>query len=206
MKSSTNTIIKRAIIGGLVSTLFMAAGTFIIGELSGYKAQALLTSSLSGINMLCNTVILGSSTILALMLTLLSLSRAAESHLSKTHYRHVLAIAKVDTFLIITAVFTFMMLNLPITESKELPPSWYTVIYYVSLGMAAIIGGGFIALITMLYGTIANVILIVGLGVTDHPLVDNDNEEKEEREKSEQDGRERNEQDNREKSKQKAEK
>lgn len=205
MKSSTNTIIKRAIIGGLVSTLFMAAGTFIIGELSGYKAQALITSSLSGINMLCNTVILGSSTILALMLTLLSLSRAAESPLSKTHYRHVLAIAKVDTFLIITAVFTFMMLNLPITESKELPQSWYTVIYYVSLGMSALIGGGFIALITMLYGTIANVILIVGLGVTDHPLVDNDREEKEEREKSE-DSREKNERDKREKSKQNSEK
>ncbi|WP_311195938.1 hypothetical protein [Antarcticibacterium sp. 1MA-6-2] len=77
-----------------------------------------------------------------------------------------------------------MMLNLPITESKELPQSWYSIIYYVTLGMSAIIGGGFIALITMLYGTIANVILIVGLGVTDHPLVDDDREEKEEREKS----------------------
>lgn len=183
MKSSTNTIMKRAVIGGIVSTFFMATGTFIIGEITGYEAKELIATSLSGINMLCNTVILGASTILALMLTLLSLSRAAKSHLSKTHYRHVLTIAKVDTVLIIVAIITFMMLNLPITESRELPNSWFTVIYYVCLIMAAIIGGGFIAVVTMLYGTIANVILIVGLRVTDHPLVDDDQEDRKEKDK-----------------------
>lgn len=183
MKSSTTTIMKRAVTGGVVSTLFMAIGTFVLGEVSGYKARELLTSSLSGINMLCNTVILGASTILALMLTLLSLSRAAESHLSKTHYRHVLTIAKADTILIIVSLITFMMLNLPITETTEVPNSWFATIYYISLGMAAVIGGGFIAVITMLYGTIANVILIVGLRVTDHPLVDNEDEQVEEQEK-----------------------
>lgn len=174
MQSSSNTIIKRAIFGGIISTVFMALGTFILGEISGYEAKELLSSSLNGINMLCNTVILGASTILALMLTLLSLSRAAESSLTKAHYRNVLTIAKSDTILIIVAVITFLLLNLPITESKELPTSWYRIIYYTSLGMAAILGGGFIAVVTMLYGTIANVILIVGLKVTDHPLVDNE--------------------------------
>ncbi len=74
MELGTTTIVKRAIIGGVVSTLFMATGTYIFGEVSGYEAKILLQSSLSGINMLCNTVILGSSTILALMLTLLSLT------------------------------------------------------------------------------------------------------------------------------------
>lgn len=177
MKSSTRNIIKRAIIGGAVSTLIMAIGTFILGELSGYQAKALLATSISGMNMLCNTVILGSSTILALMLTLLSLSRAAESNLTETHYRNVLLIAKSDTILIIVTVITFLLLNLPITEADGLPGSWFTTIYYVSLGMASIVGGGFIAVITMLYGTIANVILIVGLKVTDHPLVNNELEE-----------------------------
>lgn len=38
--------------------------------------------------------------------------------------------------------------------------------------MASILGGGFIAIITMLYGTIENVILIVGFDIDDHPLVD----------------------------------
>lgn len=177
MKSSTSTIIKRAIAGGAISTLILVAGTFILGEISGYKAKELLSASLNGINMLCNTVILGCSTILALMLTLLGISRSADSHLTNAHYHNVLLIAKTDTILIIIAVITFLLFNLPITEANELPASWFKTIYYLSLFMAAIVGGGFIAVVTMLYGTIANVILIVGLGVTDHPLVDNDFEE-----------------------------
>lgn len=179
MKIAKTTIVKRAIIGGLVSTIFMGAGTIIFGEVSGYEAKILLQSSLSGINMICNTVILGASTILALMLTLLSLSRAAESSLTKTHYKNVLLIAKFDTILIIVAVISFLLLNLPITETNDVSSSWYKIIYYVSLALASILGGGFIAVVTMLYGTIANVILIVGLGVTDHPLVESNHAKKE---------------------------
>lgn len=171
-----DTIVKRALIGGIVSTIIMATGTFILGEISGYKAKELLAGSLSGINMLCNTVILGASTILALMLTLLSLSRASTSNLNKQHYLDVLRIAKFDTILIIGAILTFMLLNLPLTESAEVPSTWYASIYYVSLAMASILGGGLIAVVTMLYGTIANIILIVGLGVTDHPLLEKDEE------------------------------
>lgn len=171
--------------GGLVSTLVMASGTFVLGQISGYEAKELLKSSLSGINMLCNTVVLAASTILALMLTLLSLSRAANSNLSKQHYRQVLTMAKADTILIIVAVITFLLLNIPITETEDVPRSWFTIIYYVSLGMAAILGGGLIAVVTMLYGTIANVILIVGLGVTDHPLVNKDDGDAERSEREE---------------------
>ena len=172
-------IIKRAFVGGAVSTIIMGVGTYVLGEVSGYEAKALLSSSLSGINMLCNTVILGSSTILALMLTLLSLSRAARSKLSHEHYNHVLMVARTDTILIVAAVVTFLFLNLPITESKQVPTSWFSIVYYISLGMAAILGGGFIAVVTMLYGTISNVIAIVGFKQTDHPLVESDDSQEE---------------------------
>ena len=183
-----NVIIKRALVGGVVSTAVMGIGTFILGEISGYRAMDMLSTSLSGINMLCNTVILASSTILALMLTLLSISRAANSRLTKQHYKNVMHIAKYDTILIVVATITFLMLNLPITESNEVPENWYVAIYYTSLGMAAILGGGLIAIVTMLYGTIASIILIVGLKITDHPLVDHEEAEdaKEEQEEEEQ--------------------
>lgn len=46
--------------------------------------------------------------------------------------------------------------------------------------MAAILGGGFIAIVTMLYETISNIILIVGFGVKDHPMVEKAEEEAEE--------------------------
>ncbi|PTX43090.1 hypothetical protein C8P64_1616 [Christiangramia gaetbulicola] len=179
-----NTIVKRAIVGGIVSTIVMGSGTFILGQISGYKALELLRNSMSGINMLCNTVILGSTTILALMLTLLGLSRSSESRLTDRHYKDVLMIAKADTILIVAAVITFLMLNLPIRESEEVVRSWYQSIYYISLGMAALLGGGFIAVVMMLYGTITNVILIVGLNIKDHPLISSEGaEEAKEQEK-----------------------
>jgi hypothetical protein len=181
-----NAILKRAIVGGVVSTIVMGTGTFILGQISGYKALELLKHSMSGINMLCNTVILGSTTILALMLTLLGLSRSSESELSDRHYKDVLMIAKIDTIVLVAAVITFLMLNLPISESEEVSSSWYQSIYYISLGMAALLGGGFIAVVMMLYGTVANVILIVGLNIKDHPLVtDEEAEEVEEAEEEE---------------------
>lgn len=166
-----NAIVKRAILGGVVSTIVMATGTIILGKVSGYKAMELLKNSMPGINMLCNTIILGSTTILALMMTLLGLSRSSESKLNERHYKDVLLIAKTDTIVLVVTVITFLMFNLPISESKEVVRAWYQIIYYSSLLMASILGGGFVAVIMMLYGTIANVILIVGLGVTDHPLV-----------------------------------
>lgn len=181
-----NAIVKRAVVGGVVSTIVMATGAFILGQISGYKAMELLKNSMSGINMLCNTVILGSTTILALMLTLLGLSRSSNSRLTDRHYRDVLMIAKADTILIVAAVITFLMLNLPISESEEVTRSWFQTIYFVSLGMASLLGGGFIAVVMMLYGTIANVILIVGLNIKDHPLVsDEDAEEAEKQEQEE---------------------
>lgn len=179
-----NPIVKRAIVGGIVSTMVMASGTFILGQISGYKAMDLLQHSMSGINMLCNTVILGSTTILALMLTLLGLSRSSDSRLTERHYKDVLMIAKSDTILIVAAVITFLMFNLPISESDEVGKSWYQFIYYSSLGMASLLGGGFVAVVMMLYGTITNVILIVGLGKKDHPLIsDQDAEQAEKKDK-----------------------
>ncbi|SDS39272.1 hypothetical protein [Christiangramia echinicola] len=180
-----NTIVKRAIVGGIVSTLVMAAGTFILGQISGYKAMELLKNSMSGINMLCNTVILGSTTILALMLTLLGLSRSSESRLTDRHYKDVLMIAKSDTILIVAAVITFLMLNLPIRESEGVDSAWYDTIYYISLGMASLLGGGFIAVVMMLYGTITNVILIVGLNIKDHPLISSEDAKEAEKKEDE---------------------
>ena len=188
-----NAIVKRAIVGGIVSTFVMGTGTFILGQVSGYKAMELLKHSLSGINMLCNTVILGSTTILALMLTLLGLSRSSEFRLTDRHYKDVLMIAKSDTILIVAAVITFLMLNLPISESEGVDRSWYESIYYVSLGMASLLGGGFIAVVMMLYGTITNVILIVGLNIKDHPLISK--EEAEQQQEKEQEQKEKEEQD-----------
>ncbi len=162
---------KRALIGGIVATLITGGGAYILGNISGYEAKILIQTSLPGINTLCNTIVLASATILALLLTLLSVSSGSKSKLKEEHYLHVLMIAKIDTIVFVAAMITFQILNIPITKAENVPPSWYSSIYYVSLGLSSILSGALISVALMLYNAVTSIIKIVGLGISDHPLI-----------------------------------
>ena len=162
---------KRAIAGGAIAAVIIGLGAYLLGNVSGYEAKALIKSSVPGFNTLCNTIVLASATILALLLTLLSVSSGTKSKLTEEHYTHVLLIAKIDTIVFVVSMITFQLLNIPITEADNVPNNWYAIIYYVSLGMAAILSGGLISVVLMLYNAVSSIIKIVGLGITDHPLI-----------------------------------
>ena len=161
---------RRAIFGGIVTFTIITLGMFLLGNISGYEAKKLLGASLNGINMLCNTIVLASATILALLLTLLGISSGTESKLKDGHYLEVLSIAKIDTMLFIITLIMFQIFNIPITESNEVPTGWFDIIYWATLIMSSILSGGMVVVILMLYNTVKNIILIVGLK-QDHELI-----------------------------------
>ncbi|MBM1104589.1 hypothetical protein JQC67_00425 [Aurantibacter crassamenti] len=161
---------KRAILGGVISLFIILLGAILLGRLSGYEAKVLIENSLSGMNTLCNTIALASATILALLLTLLGISSGSKRKLKKDHYLHVLQIAKLDTVVFIASVMSFLIFNLPITESDSVPDNWYNTIYYISLGISSVLSAGLIVIVLMLYNTVVSIIKIVGLGMYDHPL------------------------------------
>jgi hypothetical protein len=165
---------KRAITGGVIATLLIAAGAFLLGSLSAYEAKELFKTSLPGVNMLCRTVVVASATIMALLLTLLGLSSNTDSKLKKSHYKQVQMIAKIDAGLFIAAILIFQLTNIPLTEAENLPKDWYISIYWVSLGLSSLISGAMVSVILMLYNTVSNIISIVGLGHTDNPIISDD--------------------------------
>ena len=169
---------KRAVFGGVLSLAVIGLGTFMLGHLSGYEAKELIKTSIGGLNTLCNTIVLASATILALMLTLLGVSTGTSSQLKKDHYNHIMRIAKIDTVIFVVALLSFLLLNLPVTESENIPPNWFSVIYYVTLGISTVLSSTLIVVVLMLYSTIVNIIKIVGLGIKDHPLISTEEEEK----------------------------
>ncbi|PZD76716.1 hypothetical protein [Mesonia sp. K7] len=170
---------KKPIYGGIIATLFTGAGVFILGNVPGYEAKQLITSSLSGINMLCNTIVLASATILALLLTLLGISTGTKSRLKNAHYQQVLNIAKFNTILFVGALLLFQFFNIPITESDKVPTSWYTTIYWITLFFSSLLSGMMITVVLLLYSTVTNIIKIVGLG-KDHELISKEVIEEEE--------------------------
>lgn len=161
---------KRAIYGGVITFFIITTGVFLLGNISGYEAKNLLEASLSGINMLCNTIVLASATILALLLTLLGISSGTESKLKDGHYLEVLNIAKIDTILFIVTLIMFQLFNIPITESSEVPTGWFNIIYWITLFISSVLSGAMVVVILMLYNTVTNIILIVGLK-QDHELI-----------------------------------
>lgn len=161
---------KRAMLGGFISLVAIFTGAYLLGELSGYEAKELIKNSIAGLNTLCNTIALASATILALLLTLISLSAGSGSKLKNEYYKNVLQIAKLDTAVFIASVTTFLIFNLPITESENVPPNWFSWIYYSSLAISSVLSAALIVVVLMLYNTVVNIIKIVGLGMEDHPL------------------------------------
>ncbi len=171
-----NAYTRRTILGGCISLVIMLTLTFLLGKLSGYEAKILIRHSLAGMHTLCNTISLASATILALLLTLLGISSSSKSKLKEDHYRHILQIAKLDTLVFVMSVITFLIFNLPITESENVPYNWFNFVYYISVAISCILSSCLIMVVLMLYNTIVNIINIVGLGITDHPLVRKDDE------------------------------
>lgn len=168
---------KRALFSGLIAAIITGAAAYLLGNVSGYEAKILIESSLPGINMLCNTVVLASATILALLLTLLSISNSSDSNLNKKLYQQVATAAKLDVVLFVTAILCFQLFNIPITEADNVPKNWYSSIYWSILFSSSLLSGGLVSVIIMLYNTVINMIKIFGYGDKEHDWIDTHNKE-----------------------------
>lgn len=120
---------------------------------------------------------LASATILALLLTVLGLSSSVGSKLKPDHYKHIMQIALFDTIVFVVALVSFLLFNLPITESDNVPSNWFSTVYYISLGLTNILSASLIVVVLMLYNTIVSIIKIVGLGMVDHQLAISDEDQ-----------------------------
>lgn len=81
-----------------------------------------------------------------------------------------LRIAKMDTAVFVVAVMAFLFLNLTITECDSVPDNWFSTIYYISMGTSNVLSSALIVIVLMFYNTVANIVKIVGMGVTHHSL------------------------------------
>ncbi len=173
-----NKYIKRLILAGIIALCILSLGAYAIGDLSGYEAKELFKKSISGINMLSNTIILASATILALLLTVLGLGTELNDELCDEHYKHIKVVAKLDVIVLISAIVSFIIFNLPITEGDNVPRQWYTTIYYTTIGVTSLLGASLMVVVMMLYKTITNLISSIGFG--NDSIFVKDKQEKEE--------------------------
>ncbi|WP_116108671.1 hypothetical protein [Lewinella sp. IMCC34191] len=164
MSTSTLPLIKSASVGGALSAVIIFLGTYMLGGISDAEAIDNLQEIRPTLRFTASGSITATSTILALMLTLLSFSQQAERKLKAYHYNRIWWIARFAAIVFIAALILLMTLNVPINNAEESLGGFYNVVYYVLLVYTAVIGGMLITIILLLYQAARDIILIAHPG------------------------------------------
>src|SRR5690606_8088437 len=148
--------LRRPVLGGIVFAIILIISSLTFIEITGIQAREILATSVSGIISLCYVISIGSIYILVIILHLLSarIPTDMETGSKHKHYTSLLNIARLATLLIIFSIVVILFLNIPFTRMRAIPDFMYSKIYYIILATAAVLGGSFISIITMIYQTI----------------------------------------------------
>lgn len=153
--------LRQALAVGVMAAVVTLAGAYLVGLLSGADVRLLLEGTLSNTRAFAGTVVVALSTILALMLTLISLSSSADVDLAASHYRRIQQIAWFGSITLIAGILTYLLLNFPLEEAQSSGGTVVNIIYYVTLVLASLLGGALSAVILMLYNAARDIIRIV---------------------------------------------
>ncbi len=160
---NVNVDTKRAFVGGGLAAVITLTGASIVGVASGSEAYRLLEVAISATRSFSGTITLATGNILALMLTLISLTSNSDVELKRAHYKRVEEIAWVDTLTFIGAILIYLLLNIPISESEPTsnPTKFIGYFYYAILALASMLGGAVITVILMLFNAVTDIIHIL---------------------------------------------
>lgn len=153
---------RAAWIGGAIAALVALFGQMLVGFVyNGFEALDLLQALIPSALALGGAVTQASATILALMLTLLSLSRKEIGDLEDNFFRSVEEIALLSSITLASVILLLLFLSMPLEQSKTLPVYWFQSIYYVLVVVLSGIAGLVITTVIMLYSATRSIIRAV---------------------------------------------
>lgn len=169
-KQRWNHDVTRAAIGGVV-TLGMGAGSSaILDSANRFETRHLISSLSKVLPYLASAGIGGGASILALMLTLLSVSRQSDVRFSETFYRRILWIGRQASALFAGCILLLLTMAAPVVEAGAFASAQtlLTGQYYLTAMLTSLISGLSISLIMMLQSTVSDLVMVLGFGVEDH--------------------------------------
>lgn len=140
----------------------LAIGVFVavlqpyaIGYIYGSAKAIQLLNALQNPSLFFGSAVATSSaTILALMLTILSLTHNVRAEFEKEIYDSIRAAAVISTYTFLGSILLLLLLCLPVGEFDQIPGDWFKYIYY----LLSLLNG-------LLAGLMASIILILRLTV-----------------------------------------
>ncbi|MGF1505474.1 MAG: hypothetical protein ACFB51_10185 [Anaerolineae bacterium] len=154
--------IRQAFGGGLLAGLLALVGQLLVGGiLRDVTPRAPLEAALPSMRFIGSSVITASSTILALILTVVGLTRRIDNEFSAEHYERIRLLAIINVALLMGSMLLLIVLSVPVGESVSITPQWYTAAYVVYIVLTSSVSGGFVTAAFMLYYAIDSLLEVV---------------------------------------------
>lgn len=171
---------KKALFGGFLAGSIALGGQWLVGQVySGYEARQLLEAVASSSLYLAGSVVTASATIIALMLTMISLSKQTDNEFDSIFFKRIQRIGRLSAIALISGILLLLFLSIPLQESDQVPSYYFKPIYYVLIVFVAGLSGLMVSIILMLLNAINSLISIV------KPSFEEDVEDAKERENKE---------------------
>ncbi|BDI60709.1 hypothetical protein [Qipengyuania nanhaisediminis] len=129
-----------------------------IGTVYGAAEAEVLLEALSRAGLyLGSAIATASSTILALMLTLIGMIRRMDAEFDAEVYRSINLIGKLATASLMMSLIVLLAFVLPIGEFEEMPSRWYSVLYDVLFAGSVLMVALIAATVVVIYRTLQQV-------------------------------------------------
>jgi hypothetical protein len=171
---------KKSLFGGILAGSIALGGQWLVGQVySGYEARQLLEAVASSSLYLGGSVVTASATIIALMLTMISLTRQTKGEFDSIFFKRIQRIGLLSTVALISGILLLLFLSIPLQESNKVPAYYFKPIYYILIVFVAGLSGLLVSIVLMLMNAIDSLIDVV------RPSTDEDVEDAKEREEKE---------------------
>lgn len=121
---------------------------------SDIEARQLLDAMTESALFLNAAITTGSATIIALMLTLLGLTRHVHDHFQRAFHDRIRTIAWLATVALLGALMVLVTMTIPVVESEAISASWYRGLWWTFSGAIAFVSGLFVSVVLTLLVTI----------------------------------------------------
>lgn len=148
-----------AIAGGATAGITLFIIIISVGSVGDFRALRLIEATLPTTRFLASSAIAAAATILALVLTLLSINLTTRIDFSRLHYRRVGHVTRLSITTIVLSTLVLIAVTVPIEEVDELT-SYYDIMYYVLASATSLVGGAVVATALSIAETIHGLIAV----------------------------------------------
>lgn len=149
------TLRRSLLICAAITAFIVIAQPFLVGSIYGSaKAIDLLKGLQSSSLYFGSAITTASATVLALMLTLLSMTKKSENDFDQSVYRSIEIVGLISTATFIGAILLLLCLSLPVGKFDNIPQGWFRGLYYTLSTLNGLLSGLMTAGVLILFDTV----------------------------------------------------